>query len=334
MSVLNKSALNKILAVALLVGAAPTTWAESPPAAPAANAAFASLADDFFDNYYFPNNPTAATSAGIHNFDAQLEDYSRTQVDREIAALHAFDKRFAAVDPKSLDEMTRGDLDLVLNYIHGTLLTLETIRPWEKNADIYSSGITNSAFTIMERKFAPPADRLRVLIAREKQMPAAFAAARANLKNPPKIYTEIALEQLPGLVALLRKGRTGSIQGCRRRVPQEGIRGEQRGRDRRAQRLRRLAQDKTCCRNRTATSSSALTPTRRSSVTTRWSTFRSTQLVDIDMANLRRNQARVRAGREGTRSDEDAAAGACGPAPRIIRTRRSCSTRSATRSTA
>jgi uncharacterized protein (DUF885 family) len=56
----------------------------------------------------------------------------------------------------------------------------------------------------MERKFAPAPDRLRLLIAREKQMPAVLDAARANLKNPPKIYIEIALEQLPGLIAFFR----------------------------------------------------------------------------------------------------------------------------------
>jgi uncharacterized protein (DUF885 family) len=52
----------------------------------------------------------------------------------------------------------------------------------------------------MERKFASPDDRLRSLIAREKQMPTLLVEARANLKNPPRIFTEIAIEQLPGIV--------------------------------------------------------------------------------------------------------------------------------------
>jgi uncharacterized protein (DUF885 family) len=52
----------------------------------------------------------------------------------------------------------------------------------------------------MERNFAPPDDRLRSLIAREKLMPAALDEARKNLKNPPRIYTEIALEQLPDII--------------------------------------------------------------------------------------------------------------------------------------
>jgi uncharacterized protein (DUF885 family) len=42
------------------------------------------------------------------------------------------------------------------------------------------------------------------LIAREKQMPALFADARANLKNPPRIFTEIAIEQLPGIVSFFQ----------------------------------------------------------------------------------------------------------------------------------
>ncbi len=199
---------NKYLLAAVMLGvyAALPAVADTPKASaqPTANQSFAALADEFFDSYYFPNNPTTATLSGIHQYDDKLEDYSRAQIDREIAALQKFDARFGAIDAKTLDEMTRGDRDLVLNYIHGTLLTLQTIRPWEKNPDSYSGGITNSAFSIMERKFAPAPDRLRLLIAREKQMPAALAAARANLNNPPKIFTEIALEQLPGLVEFFK----------------------------------------------------------------------------------------------------------------------------------
>jgi len=174
------------------------------PAATGADASFMKLADEFFDTLYFPLNPTSATSAGVHLYDGKLEDYSRAGVDRQVAALQAFEKRIAAVDPKPLGEQVRGDRELLLNNIHSTLLTLQTIRPWEKNADTYSSGITNSAFVIMERNFAPLPQRLGLLIEREQAMPAALLAARKNLENPPKIYTEIAIEQLPGLIGFFR----------------------------------------------------------------------------------------------------------------------------------
>jgi uncharacterized protein (DUF885 family) len=51
---------------------------------------------------------------------------------------------------------------------------------------------------MIKREFAPADQRLRQLIAREKAMPAALAEARRNLESPPKIYTQIAIEQLDG----------------------------------------------------------------------------------------------------------------------------------------
>jgi len=176
------------------------TTPSTPTAQSAADQAFTRLADSYFDTYYFPTNPSTATSQGLHTYDSKLEDYSRAGIDANVKALQQWETRVSAVDPASLGDFVRGDRELVLNNIHSTLLTLQTIRPWQKNPDSYSSGITSSAFSLMERKFAPPEVRLRALIAREQQMPAALAEARKNLDNPPKIYTQIALEQLPGLV--------------------------------------------------------------------------------------------------------------------------------------
>src|SRR5690242_18944570 len=135
---------------------------------------FRHLADEYFSQAVFKFEPTYGTTVGLHQYDTHLEDYSRAGVERHIAALKEFEKKFDAVDGSKLDPSTEGDLEMVRNNIRGTLLELETIRGWEKNPDNYSSGITESAFSLMERKFAPADERLRSLIAREKQMPAAL----------------------------------------------------------------------------------------------------------------------------------------------------------------
>ena len=196
--------LHVATAVAVVCTLTTTVAAQTTPPTPAAQSApdksFTRLADSYFDTYYFPTNPSTATSQGLHTFDSKLEDYSRAGIDANVKALQQWEARVNAVDPASLGEFVRGDRELVLNNIRSTLLTLQTIRPWQKNPDSYSSGITSSAFSLMERKFAPPDVRLRALIAREQQMPTALGEARKNLDNPPKIYTQIALEQLPGLV--------------------------------------------------------------------------------------------------------------------------------------
>ena len=206
---LSKTVLAGALSVGAIVtatgaGAAPHADQSADSAQAHADKSLSSLADNYFDQVYFPFGPTNGTLAGFHQYDTKLEDYSRAGVDGEVQALHAFLPKIEAVTPSTLSETARGDRQMILNNIHSTLLTLEVIRPWEKNPDFYSSGITNSAFTLMERTFASPDERLKSLIVREQQMPRALAAARVNLKNPPKIYTQIALEQLPGIVAFFQ----------------------------------------------------------------------------------------------------------------------------------
>ncbi len=163
---------------------------------------FAKVADEYFDQVYFRYGPTNGTIVGYHQYDGQLEDYSRKSVDAEIAALKSFELRVEAIHPDSsaADFVPRTDREMVLANIRSQLLTLETIRPWEKNADNYSSACANGAFVLMERKFASPDERLRSLVSREKQMPALLKTARVNLKNPPRIFTEIAIEQLPDII--------------------------------------------------------------------------------------------------------------------------------------
>ena len=170
------------------------------PASSPAETAFRALADQYFDEAVFKFSPTNGTLVGFHQYDSLLEDYSRAGVDAQITALHTFDKKFAAISNDGLDQVAQDDLTLVRNNIKASLLGLEVIRQWEKNPDNYSGGITNSAFSLMERKFASPDERLKSLVAREKLMPAVFTDARKNLKNPPHIYTEIAIAQMPGVI--------------------------------------------------------------------------------------------------------------------------------------
>jgi uncharacterized protein (DUF885 family) len=190
------------LATAVILGTLMVT-----PAAPAQHLSadgavqtFNFLADQYFSDVYFHYAPTIGTQNGLHQYDTQLEDYSATNIQKEIAALHTYEKKVEAIDPSALDASVAADRDILLNNIRSQLLTLEIIRPWEKNPDIYSSGITSSAFVIMERPYASTNIRLRSLVARENLMPEVLLEARKNLKNPPKIYTEIALEQIDGLI--------------------------------------------------------------------------------------------------------------------------------------
>jgi uncharacterized protein (DUF885 family) len=175
--------------------------ASSPPPPPAS----ASAGDQVFDEVsrayladLYQRQPTWATYLGIHTYNDRIEDYSRRGVDDGIASQRRFRERAAAIDAASLSLERRLDRELMLRAIDSRLLTLDTVRPWAVDPDFYSSGLTRTAYIMIKRSFAPPDERLRQLIAREKAMPAALAEARTNLQNPPRVYTEIAIDQMDG----------------------------------------------------------------------------------------------------------------------------------------
>jgi hypothetical protein len=169
------------------------------------DAEFANLADRYFEDAVFRYDPVSATAAGFHQYDTRLATGSKSEVQAQIGALKSYLAKVQAFDPKGLSPTATADRELVLSQIQGSLLNLETIRAWEKNPDIYSSGASSAIFVIMSRTYAPPAERLKAAIARERAITTLFQSARENLKNPPRIYTEVALEQLPGIVSFFQK---------------------------------------------------------------------------------------------------------------------------------
>src|SRR5215207_4863922 len=192
------------LVVLLGVTAAPVTFGANPGAAAnaaasptAADAAFKKLADDILADLY-RRNPTYATYLGWHQYDAQLDDFSRAAVVDGLAAIDRFKTALGAIDPRQLTLANRHDRELLLLDLESRRLDAAEVRGWARDPDAYSSGITGAAYELIKRNFAPAEDRLRSLVAREKAMPAALAEARRNLVDVPRIYAEIAIEQLDG----------------------------------------------------------------------------------------------------------------------------------------
>jgi hypothetical protein len=176
--------------------------------------AFTQLVDEYFD-YFFRHNPTRATNEGVHDFDHLIDGYTRTDVESEVTATRQFLNRFEAIDPAKLTDEMSSDREMVVSHLRATLLELEEVRSWERDPDYYSSGATRAVFGLISRQFAPPAERLKSVIARERRIPAVFEAARENLKRPPRVYTEIALEELPGIIRFFEKDVPAAFEGVR-----------------------------------------------------------------------------------------------------------------------
>ena len=181
--------------------------ASAPPAqtpqTPSVQTSFDNLVDRFFDSYY-RFNPTAATEAGFHQYDDKLEDFSRNTIEAEVAELSKLQAEFDEFPKAELTEEAAGDFAFLDSTIKAQLLELQNIQSWKKNPDFYPESVSESIFLVMRRNFAPPDERLRSVIARERQIPPALEEARRNLANPPRVYTEVALQELPDTIEFFR----------------------------------------------------------------------------------------------------------------------------------
>ena len=189
-----KSLLAPTLCLAILALFASIAVAQAASTPP--QTAFNTLVDEYFD-FYFQFHPTAGTQAGFHQYDGKLEDFSRSGVDAEIAGLLKFQKRFGSIQSSQLPQESAGDLEVLTSAIQGRLLELQYIQMWRKDPDVYISDLSYGVFLIMRRDFAPAAERLRSVISREREIPRVLEAARQNISNPPSVYTQVALQQMP-----------------------------------------------------------------------------------------------------------------------------------------
>ena len=60
---------------------------------------FATASDEYFDQVYFHYAPSNGTMVGLHQYDAQLEEFSRPTIDAEIVTLKNFAQRIEAIVP-------------------------------------------------------------------------------------------------------------------------------------------------------------------------------------------------------------------------------------------
>ncbi|HXY34485.1 MAG TPA: DUF885 family protein, partial [Planctomycetaceae bacterium] len=136
---------------------------------------FAVFVDDYF-NAAFDARPSMGTAQGLHQYDDRLEDNSAAAVAKRIEVEKTFQTRLDKLRAGTLTEDEAIDAEILDGRIKAELLSLETLQTWRHNPMGYIRGPAGSIDGLMKRNFAPPATRLRSVIARLKATPATFVA--------------------------------------------------------------------------------------------------------------------------------------------------------------
>jgi uncharacterized protein (DUF885 family) len=196
---LMKLMIGVALVAAVLAGATPVE-AQS----------FQNVVETFYDDE-FRAHPIAATDIGVHEYDAEVDDLSGDGQAKNAARLNKALDAFTAIDPTTLSAGDRDDREMLIGSIKGKLLDIETIRYWQKDPDVYVRSATSAVFNLVHRDFAPLAERLRAVIARERQIPILLAAGKANIEHPPREFVDIAIRNVAGSIDFLKTGATATF---------------------------------------------------------------------------------------------------------------------------
>ena len=157
-------------------------------------------------------SPETATALGDHRYDARLSDYSLAGVarEREMTAKYLADLK--QINARDLAAQNSVDYRILREQLESRLFAIDTLREHEWNPLAYNVG--NSIYSLVAREFAPLPERLTSVKGRLGSIPAVVAAAKANLKNPPRVYTETAIIQNKGSIALITTELEDFIKGA------------------------------------------------------------------------------------------------------------------------
>jgi uncharacterized protein (DUF885 family) len=160
------------------------------------DAAFQKLADDYLDGY-LAWRPESGVYLGFHQYDGKTSDFSKASLDKELVRLKNFDQKLNTADTASFSPKVFYDFRILHSAIKLEIFGFEDINAYTKNPMTYANAVDVSIY--VKRNFAPLTERLKSIIATEKQVPKLFEDAKTNLNDSlPKPFIETAIQIAQG----------------------------------------------------------------------------------------------------------------------------------------
>lgn len=159
---------------------------------------FQQIVEEYLE-FMWRSNPIWATNAGVHKYDDRLGDYSAKQIARTLQTAKEFKSRLEKdIDMQKLSKSNRIDYQALYNALSSSITDEEMLKPFQNNPTNYPDIVLYGVHLLILRDFAPLAKRAENVLSRMKQAGQILADGIKNLKNPPRIFTEIAIETTEG----------------------------------------------------------------------------------------------------------------------------------------
>ncbi|APR81191.1 Hypothetical protein A7982_06538 [Minicystis rosea] len=190
-------------ASAIAPSAAQSANGGSMKSAESANAKLNAFATQFLGEY-LEKNPTRATEAGEHRYDGRWPDMSENGEAEERRFVEQRLRDLAAIPAAELGPQESVDHALIENQLKYWLFAIDELKEAENDPVLYTRLVGDGLDPLVTREFDTIEHRMESLRSRLAGVPAIVQAAKQRLKLPPKIFTETAIQQNKGLVALCK----------------------------------------------------------------------------------------------------------------------------------
>jgi uncharacterized protein (DUF885 family) len=171
-----------------------------------ANERFEKIAKDYVESM-LAAHPEFATELGDHRFDDQLSDYTPASREKQLASARQFrDSVSQFSDISKLTGANQVDARILAENIDNDIFELEELKEPEWNPLVYNQSLANSLYLLVARDFDTAEKRIANLRKRLEAIPRVISQAKENLKHPPRVHTETAIEQTQGAINLVREG--------------------------------------------------------------------------------------------------------------------------------
>lgn len=140
--------------------------------------------------------PTWASTVGYHAYDNVLVVPDEQSRQEEIAFCQNMLLALQEFQLKELSDGNQTDYYMLENQLRSTEWAVKELRGWEWDPTTYN--VSGTFAEMLANDYAPLDKRLKDFSERMSYLPEYYKAAKANIKNPTKEHTELAIEQIEG----------------------------------------------------------------------------------------------------------------------------------------
>ena len=172
----------------------------------AETSALPKLADDYYA-WRNENYPVRSSEAGLHTWDDRLTDFSAAKIAERAQHVKTLLEKVRALKTDAWPKEHRIDWILFRAQLERAEFGDRILKSEATNPQVYVSECSTGIFSLLKKEYDTPQKRALAATARLKQMPAMLKQGLGNLRNPVRLYAQLAIQSARSIDSLF----TGSL---------------------------------------------------------------------------------------------------------------------------